>query len=162
MTSSADEADQFGFDKLKLGQHISEAECIVMVGCSRHDNPDAYALKLLALKARIEQHLASRFRRSITVRAQQHSLQILTDEESAAYNPKRFADGLRIARRAHRRLLGVDVSKLTPQQRDEFGHSVTRQAARLAMMKMPTPDAPLQPVVNNRPKLFPMAPKPTK
>jgi len=150
------------YSKLNLGDELTETQCTEILGIDRYEHPEKFALKLLALKADVEQAMKAKFGRIITVRATQHGLQILTDQASAAYNPKRFADGLRIARRAHRRLLGVDVSKLTPQQRDEFGHNVTRQAARLAMMKAPTPDAPLQPVVNDRPKLFPVTPKPTK
>lgn len=147
------------FSKIQLGDELTEAQCIELIGPERCEDSERYALYLLALKHQLEKHLRQRFRRIITVRATQHGLQILNDQQAAAYNPKRFADGLKIARRAHRRLLGVDPGKLTPEQREDFGRAVTQQAAKLSMIRTPTPDPELQPVEDKRPRLF--ARKPT-
>ena len=123
----------------KLGDEITEAVCSQWMDLQRRDDETAYALALLALKQKVEQALLAFYGRIITVRALKGGLRILDDRESAEYNPKRFQDGLRIARRAHRRLMAVDVSKLTPREREEFGKTVTKQAAQLSMLRQRDP-----------------------
>ena len=109
---------------------------------------------LLKIKHDIEKTLKARIGRDITVRVLKHTVRVLDDREAAEYNPKRFADGLRIARRAHKRLMAVDVSKLSPTERDEYGKAVTKQAAKLSMMRKPVPEPETVPAETKRPRLF--------
>jgi hypothetical protein len=130
-------------DKLTLGSELSTTTCEQLLECTRH--APEYQLKLLRLKHEVEQAMKLRYGRTITVRVQQQALQVLTDREAAAYNPKRFADGLRIARAAHRRLLAVDRTKLTPTERQEVEASVVRQAQMLSLMRQrKAPAEPMQ------------------
>jgi hypothetical protein len=80
-------------------------------------------------------HLKRIHGRELTVRIVKGDLLILDDREAADYNPKRYAQGLRIARRAHRRLMAVDVSKLTPQEREQHTRAVCRQASALSSLR---------------------------
>ena len=142
------------FDDLKLGDEITEAACTAILGFTRDQRPEDFALGLLRIKHDVEKALKARHGREITVRIVKDTVRVLDDREAAEYNPKRFADGLRIARRAHRRLMAVDVSKLTPTEREEYGKAVTKQAAKLSMIRKPQPEAEPVPAETTLPRMF--------
>lgn len=142
------------YDNLKLGDELTETACTAILGFTRYERPEEFALGLLKIKYDIEKTLKARIGRDITVRILKHTVRVLDDREAAEYNPKRFADGLKIARRAHRRLMAVDVSKLSPTERDEYGRAVTKQAAKLSMMRKPVPEPETVPAETKRPRLF--------
>jgi hypothetical protein len=50
--------------------------------------------------------------------------------------------------------MAVDVSKLSPTERDEYGRAVTKQAAKLSMMRKPIPEPETVPAETKRPRLF--------
>lgn len=142
------------FDDLKLGDEITEAACTAILGFTRDQRPEDFALGLLRIKHEAEKALKARHGREITVRVVKHTVRVLDDREAAAYNPKRFADGLRIARRAHRRLMAVDVSRLSPTEREEYSKASTKQAAKLSMIRSPQPEAEPLAADTKLPRMF--------
>ena len=142
------------FSTVEIGGEVSAEICEEHIGTTYHDDPTGYSLALLKLMGEVRKYLRDKHGREITVRAVQNRLVILTDSEAAHYNPKRFADGLRLIRRAHRRLLAVDVSKLTPEERAKYGRDVEVQSARLSMIRQRGPSAPAEPVKRTVPRLF--------
>ena len=122
-------------DKLQPGQSITQAEIESATGQMESTDPQAFALLLLRVRGDLITHLKRQHGRELTVRIVKGDLHILDDREAADYNPKRYAQGLRIARRAHRRLMAVDVSKLTPQEREQHTRTVCRQASALSSLR---------------------------
>jgi hypothetical protein len=88
------------------------------------------------------------------VRIVKGDLHILDDREAADYNPKRYAQGLRIARRAHRRLIAVDVSRLTPAERERHTQTVCRQASALSAIRSKPEAVTVHPDRPETPKLM--------
>jgi predicted negative regulator of RcsB-dependent stress response len=121
--------------KLQPGQSITQAEIEAATGQLETTDPQAFALLLLRLRGDLISHLKRIHGRELTVRIIKGDLLILDDRQAAAYNPKRYTQGLRIARRAHRRLMAVDVSKLTPQEREQHTQTVCRQASALSSLR---------------------------
>lgn len=142
------------FSTIEIGGEVSQELCEQHLGISYADDPTRYALALLGLLGEVRKYLKDKHHREITVRAVKCQLLILTDAEAARYNPKRFADGMRLIRRAHRRLLAVDVSKLTPEQRATYGRDVETQSARLSLLRKPREATPAEAVQRAVPKLF--------
>jgi len=122
-------------DKLQPGQSITQAEIESATGQHESTDPQAFALLLLRVRGDLITHLKRQHGRELTVRIIKGDLLILDDRQAAAYNPKRYTQGLRIARRAHRRLMAVDVSKLTPQEREQHTRTVCRQASALSSLR---------------------------
>jgi hypothetical protein len=84
------------------------------------------------------------------VRIVGNELHVLTDQESASYNPKRFEAGLRLARRSHRRLMAVNVAKLTGADRELYAKNVSNQAHKLSMLRKKE-ELPVNPVERTTP-----------
>jgi hypothetical protein len=121
--------------KLQPGQSITQAEIEAATGQHESTDPQAFALLLLRLRGDLITHLKRIHGRELTVRIIKGDLLILDDRQAADYNPKRYAQGLRIARRAHRRLMAVDVSKLTPEEREAHTKVVCKQASALSAIR---------------------------
>lgn len=108
---------------------------------------DAFRLKLLALKEKIESEKAGRGE-PVTVVAERGGLRILTDSEAATYNPQRFRAGLSAARRSHSRTMAVDAENLTSDERAALDGSIIFQSRVLlgialgAKNKLPSPSPP--------------------
>jgi hypothetical protein len=122
-------------DKLQPGQLITQSEIESATGQQEAKDPQAFALLLLRVRADLITHLKRIHGRELTVRIVKGDLLILNDREAADYNPKRYSQGLRIARRAHRRLMAVDVSKLTPEEREAHTKVVCKQASALSAIR---------------------------
>ena len=120
---------------IKPGGTISQAECENIIGFTEASSPKDWALAVLQLSGVVAKQLHSEHGRELTVRIVQNSLQILTDAEAADYNPKRFDAGLRQARRAHRRLMAVNVGKLSADDRQVYAKNVSNQAFKLSMLR---------------------------
>ena len=140
--------------ELTLGTRIEVLECELLLNMERGQDVERFAVAMLGLMEAIRKELKRRHNRDITVRIVKHGIEILNDREAAEYNPKRYRDGLRIARRAHRRLLSVNVAALTPKERAEHDKTIGRQAQQLSMLRRVPEDLPVQPVERDRPKLF--------
>ena len=140
--------------ELTLGTRIEVLDCELLLNMERGQDVERFAVAMLGLMDAIRKELKRRHNRDITVRVVKHGIELLNDREAAEYNPKRYRDGLKIARRAHRRLLAVNVAALTPKERVEHDRTIGRQAQQLSMLRRVTDDLPVQPVERDRPKLF--------
>jgi hypothetical protein len=119
------------------GDTIDAAACRKVIGKIADDR--LYTLHLLQLKNQIAIELLKRTGRELTLRIRDECICILTDAEAAEYNPKAFDNGLNKARRAHKRLLHVDPSKLSEDEKQRLGSNVTAQAFKLLMLKKRQP-----------------------
>jgi hypothetical protein len=125
---------QIDTTKVKPGDSISLATCEQAIG-HKCDESKEWQFALLQLLGVVQKQLKKEHRRELTVRIVGNELHVLTDQESATYNPKRFDAGLRLARRAHRRLMAVNVAKLTGADRDLYAKNVSNQAHKLSMLR---------------------------
>ena len=127
---------QINTDNLKLGDLIPQDMCENIIGdIAENMGESAFALAMLNLMGLVSKQLKKQHGRDITVRIVKNELHILTDSESAEYNPKRFDVGLRMARRAHRRLLAVNVSKLDAAERGMYAKNVSNQSFKIALLR---------------------------
>ena len=121
--------------KIKPGDSLSQGDCEAVIGFTADSNPLQWQFALLQLLGVVQKQLKKEHGRELTVRIVGQELHVLTDGEAAGYNPKRFDAGLRLARRAHRRLMAVNVSKLSAADRDLFAKNVSNQAHKLSMLR---------------------------
>ena len=130
-------------DDLKPGDIISRTA--VETGYSANERRDPVGFQLVMLRAMqdLQKHLRRLHQRELSIRIQAEGLVILTDVEAADYNPKRFRDGMRLMRRAHRRLMAVDASKLPPAQREAITATICKQAQQLSMLRVKTESSEL-------------------
>lgn len=112
-----------------------QQDCESVLGMTKEQNADVWQLSMLALMEVVRKQLKKQHGRDITVRIVGRELHVLTDAEAAEYNPKRFDAGLRLARRAHRRLLAVNTAKLAPDQREAHMKTIGNQAHKLSMLR---------------------------
>lgn len=117
------------------GDVVDEATCQSVVGITEADNPKLWQLGLLQLSQIVANQLRKEHGRELTVRIKENGIHVLTDQEAAEYNPRRFDSGLKIARRSHRRLMSVDVSKLTQEARTTHARELTIQAFKLSLLR---------------------------
>jgi len=120
---------------LSPGDAITRGQCETVIGFTEDASPKDYQFALLQLLGVVQKQLKKEHGRELTVRIVGGELHVLTDQEAAAYNPKRFEAGLRLARRAHRRLMAVQVSGLTPEDKAIFAKNVGNQAYKLSMLR---------------------------
>lgn len=120
---------------IKPGDSLSQGDCEAVIGFTADSNPLQWQFALLQLLGVVQKQLKKEHGRELTVRIVGQELHVLTDAESAGYNPKRFDAGLRLARRAHRRLMAVNVGKLSATDRELFAKNVSNQAHKLSMLR---------------------------
>ena len=111
-------------------QQVEQAE-----GRSERKDPIGFQLVMLRVREELIKHLKGIHGRELTVRILADGLHVLDDATAAQYNPKRFRDGMRLMRKAHRRLMAVDQSRLTPQQREDLTTTICKQAHQLSMLR---------------------------
>lgn len=121
--------------KMKPGDTISQQQCEDAIGYPESSNEKDWAFAMLQLLGVVQKQLRQEQGRELTVRIVANELHILTDQEAAEYNPKRFDAGLRLARRAHRRLMAVNVAKLSSQEREMHAKNIGNQAHKLSMLR---------------------------
>ena len=121
--------------KIKPGDSLSQGDCEAVIGFTADSNPLQWQFALLQLLGVVQKQLKKEHGRELTVRIVGSGLHVLTDQEAAGYTPKRFDAGLRLARRAHRRLMAVNVGKLSAADRDLFAKNVSNQAHKLSMLR---------------------------
>ena len=90
-------------DDLKPGDVISRATVETAYNANERRDPVGFQLVMLRAMEDLRKHLRRLHQRELSIRIQADGLVILTDVEAADYNPKRFRDGMRLMRRAHRR-----------------------------------------------------------
>jgi hypothetical protein len=125
---------QIDTTKVKPGDSIPLAMCEEAIG-HKCDESKEWQFALLQLLGVVQKQLKKEHRRELTVRIVGNELHVLTDAESASYNPKRFEAGLRLARRAHRRLMAVNVGKLSGQEREMHMRNIGNQSYKLSMLR---------------------------
>jgi len=140
---------QIDTTKIKPGDSITLAACEEAIG-QTCDESKEWQFALLQLLGVVQKQLKKEHRRELTVRIVGNELHVLTDAESASYNPKRFEAGLRLARRAHRRLMAVNVARLTGADRDLYAKNVSNQAHKLSMLRKKE-ELPVNPAVRTTP-----------
>jgi hypothetical protein len=140
---------QIDTSNVKPGDSISLATCEEAIG-HKCDESKEWQFALLQLLGLVQKQLKKEHKRELTVRIVGNELHILTDAEASTYNPKRFDAGLRLARRSHRRLMAVNVAKLTGQDRELYAKNVSMQAHKLSMLRMKQ-ELPVNPTVRNTP-----------
>lgn len=117
------------------GDSIDEAACKQVIGISESEDLKGWQLGLLALSTQVALQLKKQHGRELTVRIKDNSLLILTDQQASEYNPRRFDAGLKLARRSHRRLMAVDRSGLTSEQKQLHDNNTRIQAFKLTMLR---------------------------
>ncbi len=120
---------------IKPGDTITQGECEAVIGFQEESAQKDFQFAMLQLCGVVAKQLKDEHGRELTVRIINNTLQVLTDAESALYNPKRFDAGLRLARRAHRRLMAVNVGKLDSADRQLYAKNVSHQAFKLSMLR---------------------------
>lgn len=86
-----------------------------------------FAFGVMRLKEHVVKSLAMRGL-FVTVIVRNNELMILTDAEANTYNMKFAKTGARRIRRSRARHAMIDLSKLTPEQRNEWDRNATRLA----------------------------------
>lgn len=137
---------------LSPGDAITRGQCEAVIGFTEDTHPKDYQFALLQLLGVVQKQLKKEHGRELTVRIVGGELHVLTDQEAASYNPKRFEAGLRLARRSHRRLMAVKVSSLTPEDKAIFAKNVSNQAYKLSMLRKRA-EVPLIPSERQTPKM---------
>jgi len=140
---------QIDTSKVRPGDSIPLAMCEEAIGYKCDDSKE-WQFALLQLLGIVQKQLKKEHRRELTVRIVGNELHVLTDQESASYNPKRFDAGLRLARRSHRRLMAVNVATLTGADRELYAKNVSNQAHKLSMLRKKE-ELPVNPSVRNTP-----------
>lgn len=137
---------QIDTSKVKPGDSISVAACEQAIGQPFSESKE-WQFQLLQLMGLVQKQLKKEHGRELTVRIVGNELHVLTDAEAASYNPKRFEAGLKLARRAHRRLMAVNVAKLTASDKEQYARNVSIQAHKLSMLRKRTD---IEPAANKR------------
>lgn len=126
---------QIDTTRLKPGGIVSQSDCESIIGFTEVSNQKDWQFAILQLLGVVQKQLKKEHGRELTVRIVGCELHVLTDEDAALYNPKRFEAGLRLARRAHRRLMAVNVSRLSASDREMFAKNVSNQSHKLSMLR---------------------------
>ena len=134
------------------GDAVTRGQCETVVGFTEDEYPKDYQFALLQLLGVVQKQLKKEHGRELTVRIVGGELHVLTDQEAAAYNPRRFDAGLRLARRAHRRLMAVNVGNLEPEDKTIFAKNVSNQSFKLSQLRKRA-EVPLIPTERQTPKM---------
>ncbi len=140
------------FESISKGDVIAEVQCRAVL--KPKDDKD-FQLKLLALKEQIERKHADAGV-VLTIKITRNSLHVLTDAEASEYNETRQQHALRHFVKSHRRLLGVEIVNLSPEQAGEHDRRVAHSATYMTAIKSArkTNRTVTATPVSERPKLF--------
>jgi hypothetical protein len=141
------------YGSLIMGGGISVVECQQLIGFSENEKPKEYGLAMLQIMAGVTKAMREKYQRRVTVRIVKGGIQILTDSEAAVYNATRFDQGLKIARRSHRRSLAVDVAGLSQAEKDAHQKNLAIQGAKLSMLRTKI-DVELPATTRSTPRMF--------
>lgn len=120
---------------IQQGDTITQEACEQAIGFTEQSDPKSFQFSLLQLMGAVSDQLKRERGRDLTLRIIGSTIYVLTDAEAAEYNPKRFEAGLRLARRAHRRLMAVNTASLNAEQRESHMKAVMAQAHKLSMLR---------------------------
>lgn len=145
---------QFDVDvsQVEPGTTIERSVCEQIVGVKRDEDAYAYQFLLMQLGDFIEKSLW-KIGKQYTVRTTGGAVQILTNEEASKYNDSRFDLAIAKLRRCNKRLIAVDLSKLTPVARQDHATAAIRQSRILGMIKTVSRNVEPEPHVDKRPPI---------
>lgn len=123
------EIHPFDVNQLQKGDFISAERCEAVLGVKR--SARHYRLELLKLKDQIERQWLDLRDEVITIECERDGLLIDTDERAVGTNRIRRRGHVRGLEHAQVRQMGVDVSNLTPEQRDQHERECVVGAAFL-------------------------------
>lgn len=136
--------------KLTPGVHWSVAELEQITGVER--NSRDYSFRVLQFRNLLEQAL-KRIAKNYTFAVIKDELRILTPSEASDYNASAFDNGMKQMRRSQRRLLAVDASKLTQDQKSDHEKRIGRQSMLLSLLRQKSTPA-TSPAPNVLPKVL--------
>lgn len=140
------------FDTIKKGDTITEPVCREIIGTAKTE--EQYQIGLLGLKQQIERELMQRGIVA-TIKITRKTIEVLTDAQASEYNEARQNYALKSFVTSHRRMLGVDSSKLTGQQVVEHDRRLTNGATYLtALTEARKTIKGVASATSERPKLF--------
>ena len=125
-----DEIAYFPLDvrQLHKGQVIEVLEIERITGTPRRHAE--YPLKVLWLRTKIEKELR-KLGQTLTMRIHKGALVICDDSDAAKYNRRQGRLKIRAYRRAHKRNVAVDMSKLTADERRDHERTLVIQGTLL-------------------------------
>lgn len=94
-----------------------------------------YQLELMNLTTIISREL-DRLGRPYTVRTHHGEIIILTHADASKYNQKKFSGGIKKMKKANHKLIGVDVSQLTPAERERHDAAIIKQSKLVSLIEM--------------------------
>ena len=119
--------------RLVKGQVFSIEELEAIMGIKR-DSPHWW-VKLLNLRQKIERLRAKDGLPLLTTRTHKGTLVICDDADASVYNRSMGKRGIRRFAKASHRNIHVDATKLTPEQANDHGRTLMRQAMLLSAIR---------------------------
>lgn len=120
---------------LEPGSTLPQVECEKLIGFTHESDPIGYQLGLLCLQNHIAKMLR-RVGRVLTVVCRKGSIEILTHRQAAVYNADRFNQGIKAMRSSNKRLIAVDASELSQDERAKHDENIVRQSRLLAGIRL--------------------------
>lgn len=117
------------YDAIEAGHVISRSRLAVILG--ERPGSHTFRYKLTALQRQVEQELWDRGKQ-LTVAQDHGDLLILDGVAASRHNRRRSRQYARRFARSHRRLMAVDVGKLSEEERREHDRALVVQGAMLA------------------------------
>ena len=117
------------FDSLEKGMTIDVAQLEHIFGIKQSDR--MYAVKLMSLCNEIEKRSAATGA-PLHTKSERGAIRILTDEEDAEYQAKRFKEGIDQSFRAQHKALVVDTNNLSEPRKLAHERNIQKQAFVLA------------------------------
>ena len=141
----------FNVERVEPGTVLEQSQCEQIMGMRREADPMAYQFALMQLNDYIERSLW-KIGKQYTCTTRRGEIVILTHEEASRYNDSRFDLAIQKMRKCNRRLMAVDLGRLTRQAKEEHGHAIIRQSRILSMLKQVNRDLQPEPHVDSRPR----------
>lgn len=94
-----------------------------------------YQLELLSIGQIITSQL-DKLNRPYTVVIRKEEIMVLTHAEASKYNQNKFSNGLKKAKRANRKLVHVDVSQLSPAEKERHDAAIIKQSKLVSLIEM--------------------------
>ena len=143
--------EEIDLEKIESGMVIERSTCEELIGIRRSDDAYRYQFELLKLAKHLQRELWNAGKQ-LTVTTCDAEIQILSHADSSEYNSNRFELALKSARAANRRLMAVDVGKLSGEHRKDHESSMIRQSRIISMLRTVPKTVEVSANVDNRPK----------
>ena len=121
-----------------------------MVGVTKQQDGLEFQFRLMQLADYIGKLLWKEGKK-YTVCTRGSEVHVLTHEQASKYNDSRFNGAVAKMRKCNRRLIAVDVSKLSPEMRQQHDETIARQSRMIQALKGGKAKLEVKPVVRNVP-----------